>query len=227
MEKVYIARCFWIVAEDGTLVLDKESVFGTLEEARGFIDELSDPDEDSSFRIEIVAYTLGSHQSWSDEQIWYFDRKGKLIRKFEAGKTLPPDQDRSFTGKYKKGEIVLARAFPFNEYSSFYLDTIGVIAWVPMPFREWTKMGKDAEEWTNCYTVDYITRFGFLTHDHIHEKSIERYSAQVAKELEFLNILSDHYLGKRHIKDEVLKDLYSSKMFVKNVRAFTESDFEK
>jgi hypothetical protein len=145
----------------------------------------------------------------------------------KAGSSPAFFSPESFTGKYKVGDIVFVRALPWNDASHFEVDHIGVIGWRPISSHEWTKKGERKEDWVGDYVVEFINSDGFLDHDVVVEQGIEPYQGDLPEAQGFLKILSDHYLGKRKIRESLLQDLYESRIFVRKVRQFNEDCFEQ
>jgi len=93
--------------------------------------------------------------------------------------------------------------------------------------REWLERGEKEDEWEGIYLVDFIGTDGYPDHDHVEEPGIQPFEGDIPENLGFLLTLSDHYRGKRTIKQSVFDELFTGKIFVERVRTFTEDDFER
>lgn len=216
----------------------EEAVFDTFEAANAFIQEISEEDQDC-FLSEIVSYPTNSTEPWDDKQTWTFDRKGNLLRTYDARKEeaeckaieedgckilLREPKPETYTQRYKVGEIVFIRAFPWNAVSPVSEDTIGVIATTPKVYEEWIAEGKDKYDWDNSYVI-YCIGSGYLYHIHVEEPGIELFTSELPGNLIFLKDLSQVFRGKQLIKKEVLDEIFAGNIFVEKVRHLQESDY--
>ncbi|MBT0666017.1 hypothetical protein KI809_17025 [Geobacter pelophilus] len=216
----------------------EEAIFETYEAANSFIQEISEEDDDC-FLSEIVSYPTNSTEPWDDTQIWTFDRKGSLLHFYDARKEeaeckvieedgckiiLREPRPQTYTGKYEVGNIVIIRAFPWNEVSPVTEDTIGVIATTPNHFEEWLSKGKDRYDWDNSYVV-YCIRSGYVDHIHVEERGIELYTNEVPERLTFLDDLAEYFRGKEILKKEVMEEVFAGNIFVEKVRRLKKSDY--
>jgi hypothetical protein len=219
MERIFIARSFYVKNERGDRHIDQEGIFDSYNMALRFVEHLCDPDETDRYMIEIVSYLINSFDPWNNEELWYFDKSGSFVRKLEDTKEDRMRHKTSYTGNFNLGDIVNIRAFPFNEYSHMMIDMLGVVSQRPMHLTERIKIYEPEDELTCEYTVDYITSEGYVSHDHINENGLELWLNEIPSELAFLRRLSEHYQGKDQIKENILRDLLNSRVFVKNVLA--------
>ncbi len=222
MENSFIVRKY-IGKEDGGKYIYEESVFDSYDSAYAFVKEISEEDEDC-FISEIVSYETNSTSPWDNEKKWTFDRTGKLLHSFDATNTNSKDPNpKSFTGKFKVGDTVLVKPFPWNSLSYKFKEVIGVIATTPISFEEWLSEGKDKYDWDNTYVIDYI-RAGYLDHIHIEEKGIEFYKDPLPLNLSFLKHLSEHFQGANIFKKGLYEDIIDGKVFLESVRHFSTDD---
>jgi hypothetical protein len=223
MNRMYIARKYGVWTEYGARTIFEEGSFLSYETAAQFLQTVRD-DEDETYFTEIVSYEIDSPEPWEYQQIWIFDHTGALIQTYPEQHTC---QERSiwspeaYQGKFRRGDIVIVHA---HNGSHLAKQVLGVVAYTPVSYSEWIAQGHTPEEWEAYYTIDFITSFGYLDHDHVQEKVLEPYRNAIPEELRFLQVLSDHYRGIRQIKATVLDSLYQGMVFVKQVRQFTEKD---
>ena len=232
----YIARKFY-AHNYGSQTIYEEAIFESYELAYKFIEEISEEVHDR-FLSEIVSYQLNDDEPWDRDQIWTFDRKGQLIRFYDAQtadenchviehdgykEVFTEPEPESYTGKFIVGDIVKVRAFPWNMESPIPEDTIGVIVNTPIHYSEWLKQEKSKYGWDNSYVIDFI-REGYLDHMHIKEEGLELFIEEIPKKLSFIKKLSDHYKGKTIIKDNIFRDINDGKIFVEKVRHFNENE---
>ena len=235
-KRVYIVRKYY-AQNYGSKSIFEEAVFESYESAYQYIEEISEEDHDR-FLSEIVSYIVNDREPWKNEESWTFDRKANLIRYYDAHKKYEnchvvenegyktiyyePKPD-TFTYKFEVGDIVIVRAYPWNNDSSMPEDTIGVISWTPIPFDEWIRKGENKYEWENAYVI-YFIRGGYLHHMHIEEKHIKLYDKELPENICFLKILSDHFKGNIKLNEEIFKDIVNEKIFVEKVRQFFKEE---
>lgn len=229
MDRFYIARKF-LTNEGGAKYYYEEGIFSTYESAYEFIRIIS-KEEDDFFLSEIVSYPTDSHTPCDGQDVYTFDRSGELLithkaeNKFDnccvaENNTVRKKHDpESYTGKYKVGDIVFIRAYPWNEASPTYKDTIGVISAVPLSFDEWIASGNEKHTWDNTYVTDCI-RDGYLGHWHVEERGIAFFNDDLPDNFKFLKLLSDHYQTGKTLSDEVLDGIIHGDVFIENVRHF-------
>jgi hypothetical protein len=231
-EKYYIARKY-VGTEGEARFCYEEGIFSSYERAHDFIIAISEEDDDC-FLSEIVGYPLDSHSPCDSMDVFTFDRTGKLMHSDKAENwydnchIIDEDGDRfayeihdpaSYNGKYKDGDIVFIRAFPWNLFSPTHKNTIGVICCAPDSFEEWVSNGNEYYTWDNTYAVDCI-RDGYLGHWHIEEKGIAPFDGEIPDNLKFLQILSEYYKGNKVLSPEVEHELKYGDLFVENVKHF-------
>lgn len=232
----YIARKFY-AHNYGSQTIYEEGIFESYELAYKFIQEISEEDH-HRFLSEIVSYPMNDNQPWESDQLWTFDRKGTLIRHLDTQKTdenshivvhdgfrtiyHEPDPE-SYKCKFKIGDIVSIKAFPWNSDSTIPEDTIGVIINTPVLYDVWIKQGNNKYEWDSFYVIDYI-REGYLDHMHIQEQHLKNFNNEVPENLTFLKTLSAHYQRKIEINEDIFKDINDGKIFVEKVRHFNENE---
>ena len=135
-------------------------------------------------------------------------------------------EPNTFTGKFKGGDIVFVRAYPWNIESPIPEDTIGVISHTPINYEDWVSKGNDKYEWDNSYVVNFI-RDGYLGHMHVTEKNLKQFDQEIPNNLSFIDHLSRHLKGQTVIEETVLRDIFNGEIFVENVRYFYETDIVK
>lgn len=235
-ERGYIARKYY-ADNHGSRTIYEEGIFESYGLAYKFIEEISEEDHDR-FLSEIHSYQINDNEPWERDQRWTFDRKGKLLQHHDTHnwrgdchvieengcKTYHPEPiPDSFEGKFKVGDIIIVKAFPWNWESPIPEDTIGVIIKTPIHYDEWRKQEKSKYGWDNTYVIDYI-RDGYLDHMHIKENGLSSLTKEIPGNLIFLKQLSDHYKGRIRIKEDILKDIYYGKIFVEKVRHFADNE---
>jgi hypothetical protein len=235
MNKTYIARKY-VMIEGGARHYYEEGVFSSYEYAYGFIKTISEEDDDF-FLSEIVSYPLNGTSPCDEKKIYTFDRKGKRLITYDARKkydncyVIEEDgyktiyqkhKPESYSGKYKVGDIVFIKAYPWNDASPTHIDTIGVVATVPISFDEWITKGNDKHTWDNAYVVDCI-RDGYIGHWHVEERGIVFFDRNLSNNLKFLIIISDHYQKKKILPREIFDEVIYGNVFIENVKHF---DFE-
>ncbi len=223
MKRNYIARKY-IAPEDGGIHYYEEGVFSSYNLAYDFIQEISE-EEDDDFLSEIVVYETDSHEPWDHEKRWIFDRKGILLHE-EGSDDNTTDSKILYTGKFKVGDLVFVKAFPWNKYSYRSTDITGVIIACPVSFDNWVSSGNDKNEWDSEYVIDFV-RSGYLDHIHIKEQGIEIFSGKLPSEYSILQYLSKHYRGHKVFKNGIADKIINGKMFIGNVPVFSEDDLIK
>ena len=195
-----------------------ESIFESFNEAEKFVKHISEEEEDAFFS-EIVSYVVGSYTPDEEQQVWYFDKKGELI---VDGPKMEKEQRLKMTemderAKYKIGDFVFLRAFPWNKYSSVYKDVIGVISESPPKKRPY--YGEDGElaGVESSYTLFFIDDDGILDHCHAEERSLLSFEGELPDELEFLKVFRNHITGKNKISHNVCDKIWESKPIFKKV----------
>jgi len=239
MNRGYIARKY-VGREIGGKYLYEEGIFSSYESAYDFIQEISEEDEDC-FLSEIVSYPIDSTSPWDHDKYWIFDRKGKLLHSYDVDKRYdnckvvdhdgyksihPEPEPESYTGKFKEGDLVFVRAFPWNKYSYRYFDMIGVVVSTPVHYEVWISDEKDKYDWGNDYVI-YFVLSGYLDHIHVEERGIEHFQEELPDNLEILKYLSAHFQGANIFKDGILEKIVDGKIFVEKVRFFNEDDLIK
>ncbi len=237
MEEYHIARKF-VAIEGGARHYYEEGVFNSYDTAYNFIKQISE-EEDDIFLSEIVSYPLNSGSPCDEKKVVTFDRKGNLILKYDATKiydnchvvkkddykiVYKNPEPESFTDKFKVGDFVLIKAFPWNAASPTCVDTIGVIVRAPVFFDEWVANGNDKYEWDNEYVVDYI-RNGYLGHWHVQEKGLKIFNRKLPENLKFLKLLENHYLKRKEIPEESLSEILDGNIFIENVKCFFDGEY--
>ena len=232
----YIARKYY-AQNYGSQNIYEESIFESYESAYKYIEEISEEDHDR-FLSEIVSYVINDTESWENEQTWTFDRKGKLVRfydaqkKYENCRVIERDgykeiyeepKPKSYTGLFQIGDIVIVKAFPWNCDSPIPEDTLGVVANRPVLYNEWIEQGYDKYDWDNKYVIDFI-RDGYMDHMHVEEHGVKKAEKKIPEKLSFLIRLSNHYNGKKPLKFEIFKDVIDGNIFVEKVRHFDENE---
>ncbi len=233
-QRGYIARKFW-AHEYGAKSIYEESIFESYDSAYAYILSISEEDHDR-FLCEIVGLIVGDAESYENEEIWTFDRKGKLVRHYNAKKrydnctVIENDEDKTilkeprpscFTGKFKTGDIVVIRAYPWNNESPIPENTIGVISQHPKFYHDWIEAGNDKYGWDGQYVIEFI-RDGYLCHMHISENNLEISEGDIPENLSFLHRLSEHFKGIKLIDNEILTQVYDGKIFIENVQYYKE-----
>ncbi len=236
MDRAYIVRKY-IDSEETGVTYYEEGIFSTYETAYGFVREISEETCDK-FLSEIVSYPLDSSSPWDDEETWIFDKTGKLLHSKSAKTDLEhckivqrdgyqeiyiEPEPESFTGKFKAGDIVFVRAFPWDKKSPVSSDVIGAVAATPQRYEDWIGQGRGKYEWDNDYIVYWISN-GYLDHIHVEEASLELYTKTIPERLSFLELLSDHYKGKKVFKEGVIERIYRGDIFVEKVRYLNSDD---
>ncbi len=236
IKRGYIARKYYAHGH-GSQTIYEEGIFDSYELAYKFIEEISEED-DEQFLSEIVSCQINDNEPWESDQLWTFDRKGKLVRFHDTNKigenchiveheeyreVFTEPEPKSYTGKFKIGDIVTIRAFPWNWESQIPEDTIGVIINTPIHYDEWRKHENSKYGWDNTYVIDYI-RDGYLDHMHIKEDGLSLFQKDIPENFSFLKQLSDHYKGKLVIKGDVFKDINDGNIFVEKVRHFNKNE---
>lgn len=227
IRRIYIARqCTF---EDyGFKQINDENIFLTFKEAERYINYISDPISyskgEKQCRNEIISYIIAD-KSWAHSIIWEYTIQGKFItdshKKNSVRNRFNPMKD--YMGKYNIGNFVYVDASPWNPYSCREIDTLGVIAWKPLPYNEWIRNKNNKKEWSSQYIIDFINNKGYLDHLHIEEPGIKTYKKRIPNKYSFLKTLQDHYLNKKCINKRILKDLYNGKIFVEKVNFFSNS----
>ncbi len=235
MDRFYIARKF-VTNEGRSKCYYEEGIFSTYELAYEFIKIIS-KEEDDSFLTEIVSYPIDSHTPCDGRDVYTFNRKGELLithkaeNRFDNCYVVEEDgyntvykkyDPESYTGKYKIGDIVFIRAYPWNKASPTYKDTVGVISAVPLSFDEWVASGNDKHTWDNAYVIDFI-RDGYLGHWHVEERGIAFFNEDIPDNFKFLKLLSDHYQTGKTLSNEVLDGIIYGDIFIENVKHFNFS----
>lgn len=212
---IYIARKVKINDECSSVIIFEEGVFSTFNAARSFVKEIADPEETDFYRWEVVAYILDSQKPWEGEETYYFDKNGKIIRKYSSVKEDNERICKKYSGVFKLGDIVFVKAYPWNSFSCLSIDMIGVISWCPSTLNSWVARGKEKREWFNEYTIDYIDVNGWLDHFHICEEGIEVFSGEIPNNHKFLSVLARHYRGEKKIPSNVFKEIIESKIYLR------------
>ena len=223
-KRVYIARKYY-AHKHGAQSIEEESVFETYDTAYHFIKEISTENFDRSLS-EIVSYLIGDKYSYENFLSWTFDRRGNLIRFHDAQKryeNIYKLDPKSFSGKFKAGDMVIVRAYPWNEESVMPEDVIGVVIDTPVFYEEWIQQGNKNYEWYNTYSIYYI-RDGYLEHMLVTESNLKSFDDEIPKNLAFLSILSRHYKGEITIKADILKKIKTREIFVEKVHHFNENE---
>lgn len=231
MDKKYIARKY-VATDTNARHYYEEGIFSSYEKAYSFILAISDEDEDI-FLSEIVGFDLDSHDANKNGEVTIFDRRGKVLlvdksnddgircmKKNDGTVIIRHERDPlSYSGKYKIGDIVFIRAFPWNPYSPTQKDTIGVVSNVPIFYEQWVSNRSDNYEWDNTYTIDCI-RDGYLGHWHVVEQGLIFLDSKIPHEQKIISVLSDHYRGSKKIPSILLKKLSAGDIFVENVEHY-------
>jgi len=230
---MYIARKY--VADDSCRrSYYEEGIFSSYDLAYDFIRKISEEDDDC-FLSEIVAYPHDSHTPCDDKEEYTFDRKGNLLDRYDAReiedalhvfvdqygnriRRLEPAPD-SFTGKFKIGDMVFIRAYPWNKVSPMCADIIGVVGQVPVFYSDWVADGNEKYEWDNTYVI-YCISSGYLYHTHVQEGGLTIYHAELPDNLKFLRLLSRHLQNIELIPDETLDQVFSGDLFIKKVKHY-------
>lgn len=233
-ERGYIARKYW-AHEYGAKSIYEESIFDSYNSAFAYVLSISEEDHDR-FLCEIVSLIIGDAESWESEEVWTFDRKGKLIRHYEAQKRYDNDKiiehseyksvekeprPNSFTGKFDVGDIVIVRAYPWNNESPIPENTIGVISHRPNFYQDWIKAGNDKFNWDCLYVIDFI-RDGYICHMHISETHLKMSDGGIPDNLSFLHRLSLHFKGHNIIDKKLFDQIYDGDVFIENVRFYKD-----
>jgi len=235
LNRIYIARKYVGIEGISSRHYYEERVFSSYELAYEFIKLISEEEHDC-FLSEIVSYPLNNTSFCDEQEIYTFDRKGQLLITdtlnrydnyyvFEEDidrKIYPKHEQASYSGKYKIGDIVFIRAYPWNDVSPTHKDTIGVVSAIPDSLDKWIANGYEMYTWDNAYVVDCI-RDGYLGHWHVEEKGITPFNDKLPDNLEFLKILSNHYRTESSLPDNIINDVISGKLFIEKVTHF---DFE-
>ena len=152
--RAYIARKFYAEVSHKNPIYE-EGVFSSYKSAYEFILEISEEDDDR-FLSEIVSYIIDDKEPWENDQKWVFDKCGQLIRHFDTQKWRSESHKveengcisyyrepipESFNGKFAIGDLVIVKAYPWNEASNIPYDTIGVIVGCPVSFKAWIDEG--------------------------------------------------------------------------------------
>lgn len=233
MRRIYITKKFSINEYHTTEEL--ESVFDTFEKAERWIKRESNKNctekEYRSYRSQIVSLEMGLNESWESQLIWDYDNKGELIRHFNPSEDFESGdsfgENKPFEKKYKVGDLVLIQAAPWNKYSRFDVDVIGLIAYSPMKLEEWEKGGYDKDRWINFYTVDFLNKFGYMDHHHLPEIALLKFKGKLPKRISFLKTMKMHYLGKKKIQRKYLDKIFNSEILVEKTEIFSDKFFEK
>lgn len=215
MKKIYIARKY-VAIEGGARHFYEEAVFDSYDIAYKFIKNISEEDEDY-FLSEIVCYVLNKFLCDEDIERYIFDKQGALIWKNNSHK-IERLAD-SFTGKFSIGDVVHLSPFPWNAASPTHVETLGVVARVPVAIDEWIGAGHCSVSWDDSYIVEHI-RNGYLGHWHVREKVIDLYCDILPENLSFLKVLADHYLERKNIPEKIFRDIQEGIMFIEKVKHF-------
>lgn len=214
MERVHLARKF-VSIEGGARHYYEEEIFDNYDAAHSFIQNISEEDEDF-FLSEIVSCKLNDTYSKYDKEVHIFNKNGVLIW---SNNSPHSSSKKKFSGKFSVGDIVILQAFPWISSSPTHVSTIGVVAEVPIFFDEWITLGKEIKTWDGTYVVESI-RDGYLGHWHATEESLELYCQDLPENLQFLKILSEHYMGEKAISSNILQDIKNGDIFVEKVKHF-------
>lgn len=217
----------------------EEAVFSSYDSAYKFVRGISDEEEFDNFLSEIVSYNIDDSEPWETEQVWKFDKTGELIDSHDAQhrhdrcyvvdrgdgvKEIHREPEPgSYTGKFKVGDFVFVKAYPWNKESCVSIDIIGVVDDTPDQYDEWIAQDGDKYSWNNTYEV-FCINLGYLDHIHVVENGLELYTQDIPENLKFLEQLSGHFRGKKKIKDKTLDEIFSGNIFVEKVRHLTEKD---
>ncbi|GBC59930.1 hypothetical protein DENIS_0872 [Desulfonema ishimotonii] len=219
MNRIYVARKY-VTTEGGAKHYYEEAVFGSYELAHAFIKKISD-EEDDFFLSEIVDIPFNDDCSHDEKGLSVFDKNGNLLIKNAIGHAARKDEHESknYIGKYKIGDIVFLRAYPWNKHSPAHKDTIAVISSVPVSLNKWIGDGNSINNWDNNYVVDCI-RDGYMGHYHVEEKGIKLFEDKLPDNLKFLNLLSSHYQTGNVLPEKVFQEIVMGNIFIENVKHF-------
>ena len=238
MSAIYFARKYTIYDEKNRHFYE-EGIFHSYELAYKYIKKISD-EEDHDFFGEIVVFELNDFSRKLENEFFIFDYKANLIydsnkinskiKKYIAEengfRTIYKINDpNSYNEKFKIGDIVFIKAFPWNIFSPAYVDLIGVIGNVPCLYEKWIQ-NNNYYEWDNTYVI-YCIRDGYLGHWHIEERGIEFYSGELPDNLKFLRLLSEHLLKKMTIPDIIIDKIHQGEVFVEKLKYYLFSLLSK
>lgn len=219
MKKIFIARKY-VCLDGGSRHFYEEGAFTSYNSAYEFIVQISDEDNDC-FLSEIVCFYIDDSKNFDKKDVFIFDRQGNLIvEEMNHCKEISfIEKATTYSEKYRIGDIVMIKAYPWNACSPAYIDTIGVISMTPVPLEDWIKDGNSPQDWDNEYVADCI-RCGYIGHFHVQEKAMDLYTGVIPDRLKFIKILSDHYSKKKILPDTILNELIYGKIFIENVKHF-------
>lgn len=230
MARVYIAREIYPNTGTGWDRIDSEAVFSTFEAAESYVKGL-EPEKEPGSHFQIVAHLVGDNPGqdpWGDIQYWHHDVKHNLMEHYDAKshrEKLNSEFVEKYRGKFKVGDVVKIK----SAYNLDIESNLGVIQFLPGPYER--KDWGEQEDGSFIYyepgfRVEYLDNVGRLEHDHLYEEDVELFEDELPERLAFLQLLSDHYKGKRQIKEKALYDLEAGNMIAKDVRRFGEEDLE-
>lgn len=229
MEKIFIARHFSFKNEFHAQRIFEEDVFTSYERAYAFIQKLIDeynyrerPDGNLALFM-IIVHMVDNHEPQKVKIEIYLDNHGKMLGKKDhlENYQFPEEFLPTFPTKFKIGDFVRVKAFPYRMESPVTQGLLGVVALPPKPPDPNLEGSGDLQ-----YVVYHITHDGYLNHIHVYESVLDRYDDEIPEELSFIKILSDDFTGKRRVKKEIANDLNWGLVYVKNTRIFTEDDRE-
>jgi hypothetical protein len=225
-EFVYEVREITIGGEYAFDRVDSEYVFSTFRKATNYIKKLAKGySEQSDYKthiLNIIRLEVNNPGNWKSTIVWEYDIKGKLIRTLDYSEDYEPkDKSLEYRQKFDIGEIVKVRGLPWNQYSHFGREYIGVIAMRPDTIDDWIKAGNSKDEWDPLYLVDFIGLHGFHDHDHLAEPGIEKFKGKLPNELSFLKTLSKHYKKELCIRADVMKKIYNRDIYLFDVETFS------
>ncbi len=222
MQKIFIAREYMLIDDYGGVRIDEEEIFLTFKDARNYLKTLEDKNAGGNdfllFRTEILEFIIGQLKSHSRK--WIFNLRGELI---EVSPPIESDRKEplpKFIKKYKVGDIVFILPKIQNKFSPSVRGVYGVIAETPLVNLNKDADFKDKKKLDREYVVYYISENGLLNHSHVIESAMIVHKTGVPIEFKFLELYSKYLKKEINLSDDLVAQLLSENIFLKNIKAF-------